>query len=86
MLSANEANRIANNYQSCAKKGVIAYLEKSIMARASEGIKWFSWDYTFSMEYSGLTRSEKQEIIYELQSAGYDVKEHWIPREVIIRW
>lgn len=86
MLSANEASRITDSYQNLAKKAVISYLEKSIMARAKDGIRWFSWDYAFSMEYNGLAENEKQEIIHELRSAGYDVKEHWILREVTICW
>lgn len=86
MLSANEANRIANNYQSHAKEKALAYLEKSIVARANDGLKWFPWSYDFSMEYEGLTENEKQEIIYELRSAGYDVKNNWLLGEITIRW
>ena len=86
MLSANEANRIANNYQSRAKEKALAYLEKSIMARANDGLKWFPWSYDFNMEYEGLTENEKQEIIYELRSAGYDVKNNWLLGEITIRW
>lgn len=86
MLSANEANRIANNHQSHTKKKALAYLEKSIMARANDGLKWFPWNYGFNMEYNELTANEKQEIIYELRSAGYDVKDNWLLKEISIRW
>ena len=86
MLNAKEANRIANNYQSEAKKSNLDYIEKSITARAKEGFKWFPWDYDFAMKYEGLTADEKQEIVFNLQSAGYDVKDHWFLKELVIRW
>lgn len=86
MLKASEANRIANGYQSYAKKEITDYLEKSIISRAKDGFKWFPWDYNYSMEYDGLTTDEKQEIIFELRNAGYDVKDRWMIKQAIIRW
>ncbi len=86
MLKASEANRIANGYQSHAKNKTMAYLEKAIIALASEGFKWFSWDYSFDMEYNEFTIDEKQEIIFELRNAGYDVKDRWMIKQAIIRW
>lgn len=86
MLKAKEANRIANSYQSHAKDETIAYLEEAIIARAKEGFKWFPWDYEYAIDYHGLTKNEKQEIIFELRDAGYDVKDHWMIEQVIIRW
>lgn len=86
MLKASEANRIANNYQSYVKEKSTNYLEKCIVARAEDGFKWFSWNYGYCMAYDGLTANEKQEIISELQSAGYDAKDHQILKQIIIRW
>ena len=86
MLKASEANRIANGYHGCTKNETMAYLEKAIIARAKDGFKWFSWDYAHAMNYDGLTANEKQEIIFELRSADYDVKDHWIIKQIIIRW
>lgn len=85
MIKANEANRIANDYYKGFKSQTMDYLEKSIVACAKDGLKWFSWDYGFSME-EGLTAKDKQEIIFELRFAGYDVKDHWMLKEVVIRW
>lgn len=86
MLKAKVANRITNSYQSYAKKETIDYLEKSIISRAQKGFEWFSWDYNYSMKYDELTADEKQEIIFELQNAGYDVKDHRIIKQIIISW
>jgi len=86
MLTAIEASRIADSYQSHAKNETIAYLEKAIIARAKDGFKWFPWDYAHAMNYNGLTANEKQEIISELRSAGYDAKDYRIIKQIIIRW
>ena len=86
MLKASEANHIANGWYEEAENRVMDYLEQSILARAKDGLKWFPWDYEFSMEENGLTAKGKQNIIFKLRSAGYDVKDHWIMKEVIIRW
>ncbi len=86
MFTATEANRIANGYRSHAKDETMTYLEKAIIARAKDGFKWFPWDYAYAMSYDGLTANEKQEIIFELRSAGYEVKDHWMIKQVIIRW
>ena len=86
MLKASEANRIANGWYAEAENRVMDYLEQSIIARAKDGLKWFLWDYDFSMEENGLTAKSKQNIIFKLRSAGYDVKDNWIMKEVVIRW
>lgn len=86
MFSATEANRIANSYQSRAKDETMTYLEETIIERAKDGLKWFCWNYEIAMIYDGLTQNEKQEIISELCSAGYEVKECRILKQITIRW
>ena len=86
MLTANEANRIANNYQMNAKEEMISGIEDSILERANDGFKWFFWNYSLDMEYNGLTTKEKQEIIFELRSVGYRIEDDWARKEMIIYW
>ncbi len=83
MLKANEANRISNGSQNRVKQEVLFYLEKAIIANAEDGFKWLCWNYRYSTNF---TAHDKQEIIFELRSCGYDVKDSWTAKEILIRW
>lgn len=86
MLKASEARKISNGYNAEAANRMKNCIEKLIMQRAECGIYWAAFDYGYDMCENGVTKKEVYQICCDLRSAGYDVKDHWTFREMIIRW
>ena len=82
MLTAAEANRIANQKGYVDIDKHMSYLNDSIRYRAIDGFKWFPWDYAFDKA----TADEVREVKHALQKLGYDVKDEWLQAQLIIRW
>lgn len=86
MLKASEARKMAQNYKSKAAQRMQNQVERLIEQCAKDGLLWVAYDYSFEMKDEGVTHKEVVEIIHDLQSAGYDIKDNRLIKFLIIRW
>lgn len=86
MLKASEARKIARGYNSEAAQQMRKHVEELIKQRALDGFFWMDYDYNFEIEYNGVAPKEVQEMIYDLRKAGYDVKDHWVGKQLTLHW
>lgn len=86
MLKANEARKIAQNYNNEAAQRMQNHIEKLIEQRAKEGMFWLPYNYNPNIANEAITHENVVEIVYNLQDAGYDVKDNWFTKNLIIYW
>lgn len=90
MLSAVEANRIANQYYTDHVNNVIEDLEQRIKRRANQGYKWVECNFDYYLDFY-LPIEDLPKVLSELRDAGYDLKKDFASllegkKKYIIRW
>lgn len=86
MLKASEARKIAQNYNNGAAQRMQNHIEELIEQCAEEGMFWLPYNYNPNVANESITHKDVVEIVYNLREAGYDVKDNWFTKNLIICW